>query len=361
MREKLTHLNIIAFTGGHNAPSRIPRVQSYILGLKDLGIAMTEAESRPGLYPPSIRWKRPAWGVWNLIDRIPAVIRSHQYDAVFFQREMLSTFVTLERFTKQPRILDIDDAIWVYRGGHFARKLAGICDHIICGNHFVAEQFSSWNPSVSVLPTPVDTDRFVPEKYTRDSRRVIGWLGLSSGFRFLYRIEPALLEVLRRYPDVVLRIVSNERPHLPTLPPSQLEYVHYQREREVAEVQSMTIGIMPLDDSVSARGKCSFKMLQYMACGIPSVVSPIGMNAEVLRAGNVGLGAVSKNEWIEGLSLLLENPDMGLRMGQCAREVVNQHYSVKALLPRLAQILISVVQPSATEPARSDRHMYSES
>src|SRR5438270_85014 len=172
---------------------------------------------------------------------------------------MLSTFVTLERFTKKPRILDIDDAIWVHRGGHFARKLAGMCDHIICGNRFVAERFSSWNPSVSVLPTPVDTDRFVPKKSAGDSRRVVGWLGLSSGFRFLYRIEPALLEVMRRYPDVVLRIVSNERPHLPTLPASQLEYVHYQREREVADVQSMTIGVMPLDDSVSARGKCSFK------------------------------------------------------------------------------------------------------
>src|SRR5206468_3759077 len=98
-------------------------------------------------------------------------------------------------------ILDVDDAIWVHRGGRFARKLASICDHVICGNSFLAEEFSNWNSNVSVLPTPVDTDRFQPRAYARNNPRVIGWLGLSSGFRFLYAIESALREVLRRYPD----------------------------------------------------------------------------------------------------------------------------------------------------------------
>ena len=354
-------MNIIAFTGGHNAPSRVPRVQSYIPGLKQMGIAITEAPSRAGMYPPVSRWKRPVWGGWSLIDRVPAVLRSHQYDAVLFQREMLSTLVTLERFTKRPRILDVDDAVWVHRGGRFAGKLAKMCQHIICGNQFVAERFADWNPQVSVLPTPVDTDRFVPDGSVTTTKRVIGWLGLSSGFRFLYRIEPALLAVLRRYPDVVLRIVSNERPHLPALPTSQLQYVPYQRATEVTEIQRMTVGIMPLDDSVAARGKCSFKMLQYMACAIPAVVSPVGMNAEVLGTAHVGLGATSKHDWIEALSLLLENPELAGRMGRCGRETVLQRYSVKALLPRLAATLISVVQPSATQPATRDSHAYSES
>jgi glycosyltransferase involved in cell wall biosynthesis len=102
-------------------------------------------------------------------------------------------------------------------------------------------------------------------------------------------------------------------------------------------------------------------MLQYMACGIPAMVSPVGMNAEVLRAGNVGLSAASKSDWIEGLSFLLENPAVRERMGQCGREVVLQHYSVKALLPRLAKILISVVQPSVADPAQSNLHVHSES
>jgi glycosyltransferase involved in cell wall biosynthesis len=127
----------------------------------------------------------------------------------------------------------------------------------------------------------------------------------------------------------------------------------------VAELQRMTIGIMPLDDSVVARGKCSFKMLLYMACGVPAVVTPQGMNADVLRVGKVGLGASSQHEWIEALSLLFDNPEMCRRMGQSGREVVLQHYSVKVLAPRLAQILRSVVRPSTTPRPVAEAQSYS--
>jgi len=233
-----------------------------------------------------------------------------------------------------------------------------MCDHIICGNNFLAEQFSKWNKSVSVLPSPVDTDRFAPAKCTRQGKRVIGWLGQSSGFRFLYSIEPALREVLRRHSDVVLRIISDAQPGL-QLPSSQLECIRYDRDKEVAELQKMSIGIMPLDDSVIARGKCSFKMLLYMSCGVPVVVSPIGMNAEVLHTGTVGLGAVGQGEWVECLSFLLENPEAGVRMGQCGRDAVLSHYSVKALTPRLAELLSSVIRPIRTKGSPCDQHVYS--
>ncbi|HSS96384.1 MAG TPA: hypothetical protein VLK33_05120, partial [Terriglobales bacterium] len=75
---------------------------------------------------------------------------------------MLSKFVTLEPLTKSPRVLDVDDAIWVYGGDKFAARLARLCEHVICGNEFLASQFSQWNPNVSVLPTSIDTDQFVP-------------------------------------------------------------------------------------------------------------------------------------------------------------------------------------------------------
>src|SRR5580704_6450641 len=141
-------LRVIAYTGGHNAPARVPRVQYYIPHLRDLGIELTECPSRAGLYPPEeYKWMRPAWGLWNLADHVPAVVRSYNYDVTLLQREMLSTFVTLEPFTKRPRVLDVDDAIWVHRGGRFARRLAGLCDHVICGNNFLAQEFSRWNPS----------------------------------------------------------------------------------------------------------------------------------------------------------------------------------------------------------------------
>jgi glycosyltransferase involved in cell wall biosynthesis len=336
-------LKIIAYTGGRNAPSRVPRVQHYISPLKAYGVDMRECPSRAGLYPPTRKWLRPLWGLWNLSDRLPDVPKSFQYDVSFFQRELLSTFVTWEPFMKRPRVFDIDDAVWVHRGGHFARRLARLCDHIICGNQFLAEEFSRWNPNVTILPTSVDVDTFSPRaELPRASHPIIGWMGLSSGFGYLYDVERALGEVLRRHPEAMLRIVSDRPPHFQFLPGNQLQFIRWTLENQVRLIQEMTIGIMPLDNTVISRGKCSFKMLLYMACGLPVVASPVGMNADILQKGSVGFGAASEGDWVDQLDVLLRNPELGFRMGRTGREVVSKNYSVEALAPRLAQILWAV-------------------
>ena len=340
-------LRVIAYTGGHTSPARVPRVQQYIPYLKLQDIEVTESPSRAGSYPPECGfWKRVVWGLWNLAEHLPAVGQSYQYDVTLLQREMLSTFVTLEPFTKRPRVLDVDDAIWVHRGGGFARRLARSCDHVICGNSFLAESFSRWNPSVSVLPTAVDTRRFVPagDSGHRARRSVIGWLGLSSGFCYLYDIEAALRDVLRNHPKSVLRIISDKAPKFSLLPARQVQYVPYVREREVACIQEMTVGIMPLDDSDVSLGKCSFKMIQYMSCAIPVVVSPFGMNAEVLQKGEIGFGAAKPQDWVDALEALLSSPELCARMGRAGREVAELHYSVEVLAPRLAKTLRAQIE-----------------
>jgi glycosyltransferase involved in cell wall biosynthesis len=318
-------------------------VRAYIAPLKELGVDITEFASRAGLYPPNSKWARPAWGLWNLADHVPIAFRSHRFDVTLLQREMLSTVITLEPFTKRPRVLDVDDAIWVHRRGDFARRLATFSDHVICGNEFLAERFSSWNPNVSVLPTPVDTERFQPTPGSRKpGSPIIGWLGLSSGFQFLYGIEPALGEVLKRRSDVILRIVSDRRPEFRSIPGERLQFIPYDRDREVRDIQEMTIGIMPIEDSELSRGKCSFKMLLYMACRIPVVVSPFGMNREVLGQGEVGLGASDTDQWVECLESLLDDESERIRMGAEGRRVVLERYSVDVLAGRLAETLLAV-------------------
>jgi glycosyltransferase involved in cell wall biosynthesis len=339
-------LKVIAYTGGHNAPARVPRVQQYIPRLKLQDIEMTESPSRAGLYPPERGfWKRAAWGAWNLADHLAAVGQSYHYDVTLLQREMLSTLVTLEPFTKRPRVLDVDDAIWAHSRGGFARRLARSCDHIICGNSFIAEGFSRWNPSVSVLPTAVDTERYVPGNSERSAGRpVLGWTGLSSAFCYLYRIEAALGVVLRQHPETVLRIISDKPPQFRLLPAGQVEHVPYSPENEVADIQEMTIGIMPLDDTEWARGKCSFKMIRYMSCAIPVVVSRFGMNAEILQQGEIGFGATDQAEWVDALETLLASPELGASMGQAGRAVAELHYSLEVLAPRLAKILRAQIE-----------------
>src|SRR5205807_7501247 len=131
----------------------------------------------------------------------------------------------------------------------------------------------------------------------------------------------------------ILRVVSGEPPVFQNLPGGQVEYIRWTPENDPLSIQGMDIGLMPLDDTVFARGKCSYKMLLYMACGLPVVVSPVGMNAEVLKKGDIGFAASSESDWVEQLNLLLRDPDLRGRMGAMGRQVVVEHYSVEALAP----------------------------
>jgi glycosyltransferase involved in cell wall biosynthesis len=336
-------LKVIAYTGGHQSPSGVFRVQQYIPALKESGIEMRECSSWAGTHPPHKKWVRPFWGALNLAERFPDTLRSFGYDVVFFQREMLSTFVTWEPLTKRPRVFDVDDAIWMHPRGGFAERMARLCDHVICGNQFLAGEFSRWNRNVSILPTAVDVHSFIPRAEPHDPERlVIGWMGLSHNLKYLYSVERSLDEVLRRHPEATLRVVTGEPPKFRSLPAGQVEYVRWTPENEIRSIQEMTIGIMPLDDTLYSRGKCAYKMLLYMACGLPVVVSPVGMNAEVLAQDNVGFGPNTDADWVEHLDQLLRDRSLRQRMGVAGREVIVKHYSVEALAPTLTDTLRSI-------------------
>ncbi|HEX3322808.1 MAG TPA: glycosyltransferase family 4 protein [Terriglobales bacterium] len=336
-------LRVLAITGGRNSPSRIPRVQQYVDPLRNEGVLMREASSLAGSYPPERKWLRPAWAALNIASQVPGIVRSHLHDVTFLQREMLSTFVTLEPLTARPRVLDIDDAIWIHRRGSFTDRLFEICDHVICGNDFLAAHVVRRNRNVTVIPTAVDTDRFTPaKKLVAHSGPVIGWFGVSSGFRFLYSIEPALSVILKKYPDATLCIISNRRPRFREISADRVEYIPYTRSREVDAIRNLTVGLMPLDDTDWSRGKCSYKMLLYMACGIPVVVSPVGMNCDVLAKGDSGLAASSESDWIDALDTLIANAALRSRMGRTGRFIVQQHYSLHVLTKILAYTLRAV-------------------
>lgn len=340
-------IKVAAYTGGINVPSARFRVRQYITALRNSGIEISEFASKFGTYPPPNRFVRPMWALGSLGARIFSVINSHRYDITLLQREMLSTFVTLEPFTKRPRILDVDDAIWLHRtrGDAFARRLAGLCDCIICGNTFLANYFGKWNSNINILPTAVDTDYYKPLFSKAIIKKpVIGWSGTSSGFKYLYNIEQALAKVLKDNPNVIFRVVSDNLPKFNTIPASQFQFIPWSPENEVQAVQEMTIGIMPLNDSLWERGKCSYKMLLYMACGIPVVASPIGMNAEIQSLNNIGFGPVSEDEWVDSLNWLLKNPDKAIDIGNIGRQIVLKYYSIQVLAPELANILKRLVE-----------------
>lgn len=336
-------MRIAAFTGGRTISSARFRVRQLIKPLSHQSIRVTEFPAAFSSWPPRNRWMRPLWFPATILERIPAVIRSHSFDLTILQREMVSTFNTLEGFTGGPRVMDVDDAVWLHpRGANFQRILK-LCDAAICGNSFLSDYVSKTVSNIIEVPTLVDTERFQPIIGTTrgEERPIIGWSGLHAGSKYLLAIERPLKIVLEKYPDAILRIVSDRRPEFNELPPDRIQFVRWSSDYsiEVGTMQNLTVGLMPIDDSLWSRGKCSYKMLLYMACGIPVVVSPFGMNADVLSKADVGFGAKTDDEWVDAISALIESWTLNKSLGENARSVVCDNYSIASQLPNLTKFL----------------------
>jgi glycosyltransferase involved in cell wall biosynthesis len=339
-------MKVGAVTGGRLVPSARFRVRQYMAPLKRHGIALSEFEAHTSCYPPRAGYIRPFWGALRLAEMGLAAHWTRQFDVTLMQREMVSTFATLESFTRSPRVLDVDDAIHLLRGGQAARKLAQLSERVICGNGHLAEIYRQWNSDVVVLPTPVDTDKYTPvEAVAEKPELVLGWIGTSANLQYLQAIEGALSVVLSKHPHALLKVVCDRPPEFKTLSLEQVRHVPWREETEVELIQSFDVGLMPLADSPWARAKCSFKMLQYMSCGLPVVVSPVGMNAEVLSQAAIGFAAMGDDEWIGRLDELLSQATLRATLGRAGRTLAVSDFSLSSLAPRLAQFLGVVEVP----------------
>lgn len=259
------------------------------------------------------------------------------HDLVFLQRNLTATLATWEWLIGPPFVFDVDDAIFIGARGESAGRIAKRARLTICGNSFLADYFSTFGP-VAVVPTAVDTKIFCPGKRQRE-QPVIGWSGSSSGFEYLYEIEDALDEVLRRVRGATLKVVSDQPPRFRSLDPDRVVFERWSVGRQVSTLQEFSVGIMPLTDSLWARGKCSYKMLTYMAAGVPVVVSPVGMNLEVLERGLCGYSASTLTDWVDALTTLLADPGLSQGLGERGREIVEMHYSRNVIAPRLISLL----------------------
>jgi len=332
--DRTTSVRATAFTGGHKAVSARFRVRQYIPLLAQHGVELVERGPGLGSYPPESRWRRPAWLLGSLAQRVPDILQGWSGDVTLLHREMISTLYTFEGLTRRPRLVDIDDAIHLFRNGWAAKRLARGADLVLVGNEYLAEAWRRWNPRVEILPTAVDTERYQARPLPVDP--CIGWIGSHENLRYLKNIAPALAAVLRRFPRMSIAVCSDRRPELAGLP---VRFVPWSLAVEDDFLGSLTVGVMPLDDGPWERGKCSFKMLQYMAAGRPCVVSPVGMNKDVLAQGQVGLAAGTHMQWVAALSDILTDRGGADQLGAAGRALAHARYSLVALAPRLAQII----------------------
>lgn len=344
-------MNITAITGGKNEPSARFRVRQYVRGLAEYNIDVDEyypfiAKSGGYWYhkyslPVQVIPQLGTAGL-RIVSRIPAIIQSYRTDITWIQREFLTAFATTEGLTKRPRIFDIDDAIWLRLKAteNFAQKIVRKMDGLICGNSWLANHFADCNVPTWILPTGVNTQRWRPRSFSSQEYLYIGWIGTSGNYKYLYDVENVLLYLFEKFPFVKLFVVADTPPLFTRLPAQNVCFLPWSPETEVQAVQKMDIGIMPLHDNEWEKGKCSFKMLQYMATGIPVVVSPIGMNKEVLRKDEIGFGPRNYTEWIDTLTALVDSAALRKQMGKNGRSIVEEYYSVEKIVPRLVDILI---------------------
>jgi len=252
-----------------------------------------------------------------------------------------------------PRMIyDIDDAVWAAPDGvdsPFQRwanldwiwTMGRLCAHGIVGNQYLADQVRGRSPEVTIIPTCIDMDRHAAKTYpvrAEGEPVILGWTGLYSNLVNLDIIAAPLQQLAAEQP---LRLhIATGRPY--SLKSVEVENEHWVVEDEVRYLQRADIGLMPLLDTPSTRGKCAFKALQYMGVGTPCVVSPVGMNAEIIEDGVNGFLASTPEEWHDKLERLVRDPALRERMGRAARETVQQRYSHEANYPKLKAALEKV-------------------
>jgi glycosyltransferase involved in cell wall biosynthesis len=319
-------------TGSRCTPSARFRVGQFVAPLAAAGISLDWRPAPVSEYPPAAAWRRPLWLPVTIGARLPDLARTWRSDLTLFNRELVSTLATLEGWTRAPRIFDVDDAIWLRRGGGYAARLARRMDLVVAGNEYLAEWFAPHCDRVEILPTAVDTARFLPRAAAEPAAPLnFGWSGTSSNHRFLLELEDALGRVLREQGQARLRVCSDREPRWRNLPAERVDFVPWSPSAEVAFFQSLDVGLMPLDDSPWTRGKCSYKMLLYLACGVPAVVSPVGMNVRVLGEAAVGCAATGSSGWSDAILGLLADQDARRAMGAAGRCLVSEKYSVDVI------------------------------
>jgi glycosyltransferase involved in cell wall biosynthesis len=274
---------------------------------------------------------------------LPGVIASRKSDITWFRRELIPERATLERFTGGKRLFDVDDAIWLGSERPFSERIVEMCDGVIAGNSFLAEHYRPLGKPVWIVPTVIDTDAWTPAPKRDDGLWRIGWLGTKYNLRYLNMIEQPLADFLAEHKDARLTVVSDGPPDFSLIPAGSVEYVKWSAEDEIDATRQMDVGLMPLEDNDWSRGKCAAKMLCYLAVGVPAVVSPVGVNREVLDLAEVGFGPTDENCWYDALGKLYREREMAAEMGQRGRQLVEDHYSVHENVRKLADIFKKVL------------------
>lgn len=340
---------------GRLAASHRYRLGQYVSGLASMGIDLQIRHLLGDDYL-SARFGGRSLPIKGMLKdgfaRFEDLWHQGDYDAVILQCELIPLMPGwLERaLIRKPYIYDIDDAFYLkYQSGNmrWARPfLAGKFDTVMAGaaavtagNYVLANYANRLNVNTHYLPTVVDTKRYLPKKISRDKAEfTVGWIGSPSTALYLSQlISP--LSTLGKECAVKLVVVGGKAPKIPNVNVVECEWHEH---TELNLINSFDVGVMPLPNDDWARGKCAFKLIQYMASGLPVIASPVGANVDVVNE-KCGLLASTALEWLEALRRLRDDSATRKEMGKAGRLRVLKHYSLKRNLPIFANMIHNIV------------------
>jgi glycosyltransferase involved in cell wall biosynthesis len=344
---------VLAKYGARAASTRY-RFLQYFPALKKAGIDVTMSVLLDDQYlAQKLDADRvPIWSAARgFARRLRALLNASAFDVIVVHCEIfpyLPAWVEqFLRWRRIPYIVDFDDAIFHnydlhrsrlvrhFLGHKFARALAGSA-LVIAGNEYLASYAKRSNERVETLPTVVDVERYRPGPRDRAGEPfTVGWMGSPSTAPYLSEIETALRRFFSSHAGRLVLVGSGAVP-LSGLP---LEVHRWSEAKELEELIDFDVGIMPLPDTPWTRGKCGFKLVQYMAVGLPVVASPVGVNSTLVEHGVDGYLASSSAEWLNALAALAEDRSLRSAMGDTGRVKIERQYSLQATAPRLVALL----------------------
>lgn len=341
--------------GRLGASSRV-RSYQYLDYLKTEGVQVTaeallDDEYLKGLY--ANRRPNAARLLSSYVHRIGSLLQSTTYDLVWIEKEIFPWLPAwpewLLNVLSVRYIVDYDDAIFHRYDQHanpvvraiLGKKIDAVMRRarlVTVGNEYLADRARLAGAArVEYLPTVVDLERYSVKAHQQDGRFTIGWIGSPSTQKYVKLIQPALAKICEKS-DVAVTLVGAGQMEIESV---NLRVMPWDERCEVSDIQSFDVGIMPLPDEPWERGKCGYKLIQYMASGVPVVASPVGVNQKIIVHGENGFLAQTTDEWLNALQSLYRDPVLRRKLGDAGRKLVEDRYSLQVTAPRLCSLLRS--------------------
>jgi glycosyltransferase involved in cell wall biosynthesis len=330
------------------------RFYQYLPFLEKQGCEITVAPLLNDDYVSSLYTnKHPKpWPVLSAyIERLRWILKSRKFDLIWLEKELLPWFPAWGEMIlaelRIPYVVDYDDAVfhrydqhrnWMVRA-FLGKKIDMVMRHaalVVVGNNYLKERAEKAGAKrVVYLPSVVDGSQYLQPESQR-SQFTVGWIGSPVTAPFL-NVVLSPLDTLTREGDMkIILIGSGGTDLLPQIPKMVLPW---SEETESSDVHRFDVGIMPLPDGPFEKGKCGYKLIQYMAAGLPVVASPVGVNSRIVEHGVNGFLASSESEWLQALRYLRDNPVERRQMGIAGRKKVEREYDLEVTAPQLLQLL----------------------